>query len=228
MTSETPLKFTHELAIGGVLLVMCAIAFYILQANMIFDSVSFLISCMALIACVALTGVSIWRKWAIALVTGIIGVLVFGGMTFCLYAVYSLIPPPIFNVKKYPALIARTTGDPLFAHFPNPIPPDAQNVRFYFTPGPLQADMIMQLRYTTTPEEFERLYQRFAAHKIEMYRANQTEECPDGAYYNYVDDAPQRRRDDNNPQNILQIIPSSSSTVQMISRAVSPSIENSM
>lgn len=84
---------------------------------------------------------------------------VFIGLVFL--AVRSLFPPPTTDLRQYPKLMSQAGSSPLLAHFPRAIPADARNVQMYNDPGPMQAPTMLQLRYTTTPEQIAILTARY-------------------------------------------------------------------
>jgi len=71
---------------------------------------------------------------------------------------------PIIDVGKYASVIDdyRSFNKELVSHFPRPIPPDAKNVHFYFTPHFGMGGAVVQLRCTLPAAEVSSLYVRFA------------------------------------------------------------------
>ena len=57
----------------------------------------------------------------------------------------------------------------LVSHFPRPIPPNAENVKFSFLPKFLQGGAHIQLRYSTSPEVIGELYARFAEERTQSF-----------------------------------------------------------
>jgi hypothetical protein len=70
---------------------------------------------------------------------------------------------PIINVNKYENVLSqwKQFAPDIVSHFPDPIPPDAQNIEFYFSPGLFQADDEIQLRFKTTSEIISDYYNEF-------------------------------------------------------------------
>ena len=77
----------------------------------------------------------------------------------------------IRSVKKYAKVLDDYwASEPhLVSHFPRPIPPDAENVRFSFLPGFLQGGAHIQLCYSTSPDVIDDLYARFAQKKEKSF-----------------------------------------------------------
>ena len=76
----------------------------------------------------------------------------------------------VTDVSRYERIMDKRWGvDRLAEHFPRPIPDDARNVRFSFRPGFLQGGAHLQLRYDTTPEIIDELYEKFSRMKTRSY-----------------------------------------------------------
>jgi len=68
----------------------------------------------------------------------------------------------VTDVGRYEEIMSKCGDSTLVGHFPCPIPPDAEDVRFSFFPGFLQGGAHVQLRYRTSPEKISELYERFS------------------------------------------------------------------
>ena len=62
------------------------------------------------------------------------------------------------DTKKYPALITAWTPTGLVAHFPNPLPATASNIKLSAFPGFLQGGAWFQVRLTLSPAEVSKAY----------------------------------------------------------------------
>lgn len=68
----------------------------------------------------------------------------------------------IEDVDRYEEIIGEFKETSSLAdHFPLTIPEDAEKVRFSYFPGFLQGGGHLQLRYASTPENIEKLYEKF-------------------------------------------------------------------
>ena len=76
---------------------------------------------------------------------------------------------PVYDIAKYESILKEWKGfaPDIVNHFPEVIPPDAQNTEFYFRPGFLQSDSRIELQYRTMPENIENLYDEFSKLKTE-------------------------------------------------------------
>ncbi len=70
----------------------------------------------------------------------------------------SIVPPIETNPKKYSKLITDWTPSGLIAHFPNPLPPSASNVKLSAFPGCLQGGAWFQVRFTLPAAEISKAY----------------------------------------------------------------------
>ena len=77
----------------------------------------------------------------------------------------------VIDIQKYEKILNqwKEFAPDIVYHFPKSIPSDAQNVEFYFRPGILQSDSVIQLRYKTSPEEISKLYDRYSKLKTQSY-----------------------------------------------------------
>src|SRR5690349_19478506 len=62
------------------------------------------------------------------------------------------------RIEKYSALITEWTQTGLVAHFPNPLPATASNIRLSAFPGFLQGGAWFQIRLTLPPAEVSKVY----------------------------------------------------------------------
>jgi len=71
---------------------------------------------------------------------------------------------PVNDIAKYESILKewKEFAPDIVNHFPEAIPSDAQNTEFYFKPRVLQSDSRIELRYRTTPENIESLYEEFS------------------------------------------------------------------
>lgn len=129
-------------------------------------------ACIAAVPLLFLSGYYLWDKshpdtgvrWKKGLAIGFTVVISLAAvwLTFsALFISFSVWMTPINNVRKYD-YIAGKWNSPFTAHFPRPVPTDAQAVRFYYDPGALQAATIFELGYTTTPARIDSLYRDYA------------------------------------------------------------------
>ncbi len=67
------------------------------------------------------------------------------------------------NPWKYNGCLrdCRRADRGLFSHFPDSIPSNASNVRFFFRPKFMQGALQLQVRYSLPPEEIEKLHDKF-------------------------------------------------------------------
>jgi hypothetical protein len=114
---------------------------------------------------------SVWFKW-ITVTISIIGI----GYWLLMSAALMFLGPAVSSVTKvsrYEPIIEAVQGEegdnPLTMHFPRSIPEDAENVRFFFQPPFLQGGLVLQLRYKTTPEKINELYDRFSEQSTRSY-----------------------------------------------------------
>jgi|GEM_PF-2221986 len=118
-----------------------------------------------ILGAIILLVIGIARRSNPLIVVGAVSIAVlvgFIGLPFL--AVRSLIPTT--NPQQYKKIISKARSTPLTDHFPRTIPADARNIHLYYNPGPLQAATILQLRYTTTPEQIADLTTRFTPKAI--------------------------------------------------------------
>jgi len=73
-------------------------------------------------------------------------------------------PVVIKDVWRYRQIV-HPDGSELMNHFPEKIPENAMNVRFYYEPGFLQGGMVCQVRMQLPYEEIKELYYKFAKQK---------------------------------------------------------------
>jgi hypothetical protein len=85
---------------------------------------------------------------------------------------------PVTDVSQYKNIMDqwKISALDIVSHFPDPIPPDAQEVEFYFSPGFLQADAQLQLKYKTTPKKIVEYYEEYSRITTKSY-------CGDVPYY---------------------------------------------
>lgn len=62
------------------------------------------------------------------------------------------------NPKKYSSIITAWTQTGLVAHFPNPLPPAATNVKLSFVPSFLQGGASFQVRFSLPASDISKLY----------------------------------------------------------------------
>ncbi len=78
---------------------------------------------------------------------------------------------PVYDIARYESILKewKEFAPDTVSHFPEVIPPDAQNVEFYYVPAFLQSENYIELRYRTMPENIENLYERFSKLKTRYY-----------------------------------------------------------
>ena len=98
----------------------------------------------------------------------------------------------VTDVRKYDEILKNywSSSPDLVSHFPNPIPSNAEEVRFSFLPGFLQGGAHVQLRYSSTARDISELYERFSAKKRKSFfggdtndHMNQTNGMPTTTFY---------------------------------------------
>ncbi len=76
----------------------------------------------------------------------------------------------ITDVRMYKCVLLFCWGDnDLISHFPRPIPSDAKNVRFSFSPAFLQQGAHIQLRYSLDEKQIAELYDKFSSLKTKSF-----------------------------------------------------------
>src|SRR5215471_1611133 len=70
----------------------------------------------------------------------------------------SVVPSAETNPKKYGKLITEWTPTGLVAHFPNPLPATASNVKLSAFPGMLQGGAWFQVRLTLPADQVSKVY----------------------------------------------------------------------
>ena len=88
-----------------------------------------------------------------------------------LYFTNSFIPVEygIRNLRKYSSILNNKWNNDLVHHFPKKIPNDAEDVKFFYRAGFMQGGAVIQLSYTTTPEEINKLYDHFSKKKTRSF-----------------------------------------------------------
>jgi len=96
----------------------------------------------------------------------------------------------VTDVGRYEEILAPCDDSTLLAHFPRPIPPDAEDVKFSFFPGFLQGGAHFQLRYRTSTETIDNLHERFSEMATQSFiigdeegRANLDVRMPSTVFY---------------------------------------------
>lgn len=82
-----------------------------------------------------------------------------------MYIMNSFIPIEygIRNPRKYSSIVANKWDKDLVHHFPREIPNNAKDVKFFYRAG-----TVLRLSYSTTPEEINKLCDRFSRTKIKL------------------------------------------------------------
>jgi hypothetical protein len=86
--------------------------------------------------------------------------------------IMNLLIPVHYGLKsprKYPYIVANNWSDYLVRHFPKKIPAAAKNIKFFYRAGFMQGGSAIQLRYSTSPEKINKLYNRFSKKKTKSY-----------------------------------------------------------
>ena len=80
---------------------------------------------------------------------------------------------PVTDPARYEMVLERWKeyGEEYVRHFPRPIPKDASNVKFYFRPAFLQADAWMELRYQTSSQKINELYEIYKQPEAVLFSA---------------------------------------------------------
>lgn len=103
---------------------------------------------------------------------------------FLVFSIYSFISlalesfheatTPVTDISQYEKALAKwKRGVPdIVEHFPDTIPADAQDVRFYFTPGFLQGDACILLGFRISEEQFNACKAHFSAITTATFKAN--------------------------------------------------------
>ncbi len=89
---------------------------------------------------------------------------------------------PTTDPYYYPSIIAKWKKDRgNVSHFPDAIPKDAHNVRFYFIQDQFHGDYTMELSFELPAEQIESLYQDYVAKGAKFVRPNSDGSFPPGA-----------------------------------------------
>ena len=114
----------------------------------------------------------------IVLYIAVCSVAIIGGMIFFFawqtFVEFKKATTFVYDVTKYESILKewKEFAPDMVNHFPEAIPPDAQNTEFYFQPGFLQMGSRIELRYKSTPGNIKSLYEQFSKLKT---HANQGE-----------------------------------------------------
>jgi hypothetical protein len=95
----------------------------------------------------------------------------------------SIIRGAVTDVAQYSETLAQLGDYVPSRHFPQTIPPDATEVRFYFLPSFLQGGTIMQLRLKLPVDQIDELYSQFGNAAIHTFVGGDTNihaNLPDG------------------------------------------------
>lgn len=81
---------------------------------------------------------------------------------------------PVTDISQYKRILNqwKKSASDIVSHFPDPIPADALEADFYFSPSFLQADAQLQLKYKTTSEKIEELYKDYSKIATKSYCGN--------------------------------------------------------
>jgi hypothetical protein len=95
-------------------------------------------------------------------------------LTFALGFLYWNLPfipfaPPSTEVWRYKQLVNPDSRNGLLGHFPEHVPKDATEVRFYYAPGTLQAGTVYQIRMRLPLSRIEELHEMFSKKKTKSF-----------------------------------------------------------
>jgi hypothetical protein len=100
---------------------------------------------------------------------GIIAALVFG-FVYVYLSRFEFPPSSVVDLAQYESILKewKESVPEIVSHFPETIPSDVQNAEFYFEPGLMQADPRIELRYKTSSENIQTLYEKFSKQKTKL------------------------------------------------------------
>lgn len=109
-------------------------------------------------------------------------------------------PGPLTDVWRYRQIV-HPDGIELMNHFPEKIPKNAKNVKFYYRPGLLRGGMVCQLRMQLPYEEIKELYYKYLKQKTMWFWGGDSDSCFSGPQgmpttYFYTGDGDPRFPDD--------------------------------
>lgn len=157
------MKFTKIVLwiVGVVLVVIAPIQLY--RIHRAFGTITSGAVLFLILPAILITGMAfIVKKWptnkmleALSVVALGLTLLWYIPLTFGIEAWISA--EPVSDIGKYKKILTKwkQSAPDIVSHFPESIPPEAQDVDFYFSPGFLQADSEIQLRFKTTPKNIE-------------------------------------------------------------------------
>jgi len=128
-------------------------------------------ACIAAIPALFLLGYFLWERthpnsdirWKKGLESGYTVVIFLATLWLMRSAIFIPVDAwmtPVHNVRKYEFVLGRRHTS-FTAHFPHPIPAGVRDVCFYYIPGALQGATVLEIGYTTTPEQIDTLYHEY-------------------------------------------------------------------
>jgi len=109
----------------------------------------------------------ILQSVAVRVILTVIGAFFAFLLVLAIYACWNLPsfwPGPFTNVWRYRQIVHLERYE-LANYFPDKIPKNAKNVKFYYSPGLLRGGMVCQLRMQLPYEEIKELYYKFSKRK---------------------------------------------------------------
>jgi len=105
-----------------------------------------------------------WTIKRVVLTLAILGLIAFVGYhAFIRIGWAMMVPSTETRIKNYESTLEDWDRTEVTEHFPREIPGDATDVHFYSHPAFMQGGAVIQLRYTTSPENIARLGEQFRA-----------------------------------------------------------------
>lgn len=152
-------------------------------ANTSTDQTGFLVIALSLVifclCCAASLRFIRWKNAELKLISHVacliiclLVISVYGFISFVFEGIHNAMEP-VTDVGQYENILAewKRSAPHIVEHFPEAILTEAQDVRFYFSPG-LQADSIILLGFQVPEEQFQEYKNRFSSMVTKTYRGD--------------------------------------------------------